>query len=127
MNEQYLPDHIEKEWGFLDRIFSCDSVHVDRLSIDLGGLSSGGNFHRHRHKFNKFYVESGQLVIWAESFNNKYKYILGDECKSREVTIYPNNLHRFEALTNCIVWEIYWTICNKEDIIRYSFNEKQGD
>lgn len=124
MNDPNSRNYFEKPWGNFQRIFQSDSCHVDRCEIQLGGLSSHGNWHRHNYKFNKIYVESGQLILWCESKKNKHKWILGDDCESRSVTIYPNNRHRFEAITDCIVWEVYWSICNTQDLHRYSEQSK---
>lgn len=114
----------DKEWGTDEVIFAGDSVRVHRLEIKKGGKSTNGNFHKHRHKYNKFYVESGILHIYVESANEKYFFEIGDDCDFRSVSVYPNNLHRFEAITHCIVYEIYWTNCTNGDIIRFDSEGK---
>ena len=114
----------DKEWGTEEIIFQNDTLCIHRIKINRGGKSTGGNFHKHRHKFNKFYVESGVLDIYVKSNNKDYYYQIGDDCEYYSVTVFPNNLHRFEAITDCIVYEIYWVTCNLGDIVRFDKNNK---
>lgn len=119
---EYAP--LKKEWGTDELVFFNEIVKVHRIEIKSGGKSTDGNFHKHRYSFNKFYIENGMLDIYVKSSKEDYFFQIGDDCEFRSVTIFPNNLHRFEAITNCIAYEIYWVQCQLNDILRY---DKDGN
>ena len=49
-----------KVWGKTECIFKNDVVEVHRIEANKGGFSSE---HRHRFKWNKFYMESGEIQV----------------------------------------------------------------
>jgi mannose-6-phosphate isomerase-like protein (cupin superfamily) len=97
---------ITKVWGCFKRLLSQNGVEVDRLEIAAGGYSS---IHLHVGKWNRFFVESGELQLsaYGEAFVLK---------TGQSYTIPPGVRHQFKALTNCVVYEMYWC----EDIVRFS-------
>lgn len=118
MTEINIFSPVEKPWGIDQLIFISDSTQINRIIINKGGVSSSGKFHRHYRKYNKFYVERGLLKIITKTRDEETEYLIGSNQKLRQVTIYPGHWHRFEALEETICYEIYWSICNKNDIVR---------
>jgi len=109
---------LEKDWGKDFFIFSNNSTIVRRLEIKKDGKSTFGRFHKHLFKYNRFFVEKGLLKVLVTKNNIEKEYIIGDGQDYRKVDIFPGMKHRFEALEDSIVYEIYWVFCSNEDIIR---------
>lgn len=103
-----------KIWGFTEAIFQKHNFEIHRIEIKQGGFCST---HKHNNKFNAFYMESGSLKINVE----QKAYELTDETiiETGDLTVVkPGLYHSFEALTDCICYEIYWTELDHEDIER---------
>jgi len=103
-----------KIWGFTSKIFEHNNVSIHRLFIKS---KSGCSKHLHKHKYNLFYVESGEieLTIWQNDYDLIDKTIL----KSGEyLTIKPELYHSFHAILDSIVYEIYYSKIDDNDIIR---------
>lgn len=101
-----------KIWGYTSEIFSNDSVSINRIHIKNGQFCSK---HYHQYKYNMFFVESGNIIVYRWENNNK----IGSTISSGEsITIDPNIYHQFQALEDSIVYEIYYTKINNQDIIR---------
>jgi len=62
-----------------------------------------------------FFVESGKIVVHRWENNNLISTVLN---QYDTIIISPNIYHQFEALENSIVYEIYYTKLNDNDIIR---------
>lgn len=107
--------HIQgKVWGQTQAIFQKPNFEIHRIEIEAGGYCST---HKHNNKFNAFYMESGELKILIE----QQDYDLVDETviKAGELSIVkPGLYHSFEAVTDCVCYEIYWTELNHNDIER---------
>ena len=106
-----------KVWGDTVNIFSNHNFEFHRIQVKKGGYCSK---HKHLHKFNGFYIESGELVIsvWKE-YNLVDKTILS----TGEFTIVsPGEYHLFEATKDTIAFELYWAKFDADDIVR----ENQG-
>lgn len=105
---------IGKVWGLTSSIFNKNNVEIHRLEIQKGGYSSK---HKHAHKYNLFYVESGELEIsiWKNDYDLKDVTILhsNDSC-----IISPNEFHMFKANEDTICYEIYWVEISEGDIVR---------
>ena len=101
-----------KVWGKTQLIFTRNNVSVHRVQVAAGGFCSK---HRHLAKYNLFFVESGRLrvTIYEDS------RIDTDVGPGETTEVPPGRLHRFEALTDCIAYEIYWTILDENDIERH--------
>jgi mannose-6-phosphate isomerase-like protein (cupin superfamily) len=103
-----------KVWGLTEAIFQKHNFEIHRIEIKAGGFCST---HKHNNKFNAFYMESGSLKINVE----QKAYDLIDETiiNAGDLTVVkPGLYHSFEALTDCICYEIYWTELDHEDIER---------
>jgi mannose-6-phosphate isomerase-like protein (cupin superfamily) len=103
-----------KVWGNTQAIFQKPNFEIHRIEIEKGGFCST---HKHNNKFNAFYMESGTLKILIEQKD----YNLVDETiltKGGLSIVKPGLYHSFEALTDCVCYEIYWTELNHDDIER---------
>ena len=103
-----------KVWGQTEPLFSKNNVEMHRIECTKGGYCSK---HKHKHKFNAFYVESGTLEISAW----KVDYRLTDVTRvsAGEMTVVPpGELHMFRALEDTVAFEIYWVELSASDIER---------
>lgn len=101
-----------KIWGYTSEIFSNDNVSIHRIKILNGHVCSK---HYHQYKYNIFFVESGNIIVYRWENNFKIGTSLSE---GQSINIEPNIYHQFEALEDSIVYEIYYTKTNNEDIIR---------
>ena len=100
-------------WGESSPLFSKNNVEVHRILARRDGRSSR---HRHAHKFNLFYVESGCLRVVIEQ-----PYNLADITfvrKHESCVVAPGLWHRFEAMEATLAFEIFWTELDPADIER---------
>jgi len=105
-----------KIWGETSEIFCKNNVEIHRIEGKKGGFCSK---HKHVHKYNIFFVESGGIKVstW------KKDYDLVDETRlfsQESTTIAPGEFHQFEVIADCVVYEIYYTELSGNDIIRES-------
>jgi len=104
-----------KVWGHTSRLFSKNNVELYRIWGKKGGKSS---MHRHVSKISLFFVEKGKLKVVVE----KNDYNLVDETiltAGQQMTIRPEEYHRFEVLENdTVAYEIYWVEIDSNDIQR---------
>jgi len=103
-----------KIWGETKEIINCPFFEIHRIEVEAGGYCS---LHKHEHKYNAFYVESGELeiVIHKKDYNLKDATII----KTGELTIVkPGEFHIFTATVRTIAYEIYWVDGVQPDIIR---------
>lgn len=103
-----------KVWGSTRQIFAGSNVEVHRIEARKDAYCSK---HRHAHKFNGFFVETGklQIEIWQQD------YALCDVTFASAgdwVVVPPGLYHRFTALENSVAFEIYWVDLNSRDIER---------
>jgi len=105
-----------KVWGLTDLIHKNGVLEFHRIEIKKGGKCSK---HKHKFKWNGFFVESGKLLIraWKNDYDLVDETILkdGDFCQ-----IKPGEFHQFEALKDTIAFELYWAEFNHDDIERES-------
>jgi len=103
-----------KIWGKTDLIFSKNGIEIHRIKIKAGGFCS---LHKHIHKSNVFFVESGLLKISV----HKNDYQLVDETILQpgfQTTVGPGEFHKFEAIEETIAYEMYYTTLDPADIVR---------
>jgi mannose-6-phosphate isomerase-like protein (cupin superfamily) len=102
-----------KIWGSNVLLFSNNSVQINQIFIKKGGMCSK---HKHSHKNNMFFVQSGKLLIeeWKES-GIVDRTMLGPE---QTTTIKNQNYHRFTALEDTNALEIYYLQIEENDIVR---------
>lgn len=103
-----------KIWGNTKSLFAKNNVEIHRIEIGSGGVCSK---HKHDHKFNLFYVESGSLEVrvWKNAYDlvDKTMLFAGDT-----TVVPPGEYHQFCALTECVAYEVYWVELDPEDISR---------
>ena len=103
-----------KIWGTTELLFCQNNIQVHRLEIKAGGYCSQ---HKHVVKYNKFYVESGEITIevWNEHASHVDEtHLCAGECS----TIEPGEYHRFTADKDSVVYEMYWVELWSDDIVR---------
>jgi len=118
-----------KVWGYTTPLFNKNNVELHIAEIRKGGYCSK---HKHKFKFNRFVVLKGklQITIWKDYGTETLQdvSILGI---SQECTVSPGDFHKFEALEDTTVLEIYWVDLNENDIVREDhggmINEAQAD
>jgi len=110
-----------KIWGETVAILQNPLVEFHRISVKNGYRCST---HKHAHKWNGFYVETGELRIHVQK--NDYELTdvtvlkAGDFCK-----VSPGEYHFFECAEDCVAFEIYWPELLSEDIQRLDVGGKQ--
>jgi mannose-6-phosphate isomerase-like protein (cupin superfamily) len=102
-----------KVWGSTSCLFCKNNVEFHRIEGKKDGFSSK---HKHLHKYNSFFVESGsiKIKIWKD-YGLVDETILeaGDSCE-----VAPCQYHAFEVLKDCVAYEMYWVEINQKDIER---------
>ena len=104
-----------KIWGETSTLFSKNNVEINRITCNKGGYCSK---HKHKSKYNMFFVEKGSLEIniWKNNYDLVDKTILKEQ---QSCVIEPGEYHVFRCLdNNTIAFEIYWVEIDKNDIER---------
>ena len=112
-----------KVWGFTEQIFGKNNVSIHRIIISPGGYCS---VHKHEHKWNMFYIESGCINV--KTWKNDYDLV--DETflnAGESIMIKPGEFHQFlnSDIEFAVVYEIYWTELDEDDIERKDVGGKQ--
>jgi tellurite resistance-related uncharacterized protein len=115
------PEWEEKAWGATKCLVRGNNFEVHELHAKKGGFSS-----RHQHrKWNRFHVMAGKLKVEeftppAES-NGRPVFVADrilDQGDFYEVA--PEKIHRFVALEDSHVLEVYWQVAiDPNDIRRF--------
>lgn len=102
-----------KNWGYTMEFFRNAMVSAHHLEIKKGGYSSE---HCHEHKFNTFYVISGELelTIWRDKKMKDVTVVTEGQTSA----IPPGFWHRFRALTDVQCIEVYQVLLIEPDIER---------
>jgi len=103
-----------KVWGKTRMLIANPFFEFYRIEITKGGVCSK---HKHKHKINYFYIESGKLLIrvWKSNYNLVDETILGPGDFTQ---VQPGEYHQFEALEDSLAFELYWAEFNHNDIER---------
>lgn len=103
-----------KVWGKTVSLFEKNNVEIHRIEILKDGICS---MHRHKHKHNAFFVESGKLMIEVEKadYDLKDVTIIGP---GQMASVPPGEFHRFIAMEDTVAYEIYWVELSSKDIER---------
>jgi len=105
-----------KVWGHTSEIFNKNNVEVHRI---VSNANSHCSKHKHEHKFNMFFVESGSMTVkrWKNDYDLVDTTILdaGQSC-----IVPPGEFHQFLAKDGCVAYEIYWVEIDSKDIVRES-------
>jgi len=115
-----------KVWGVTEKLFRRNNVEIHRFEANAGSHCS---LHKHEHKTNLFYVESGKLKV--EVHQNDYDLVDETILEPGDVTeVGPGVYHRFVAIEDTVCYEIYWVTLDERDIVREdvgSAEESFGD
>ena len=109
-------DNQGKVWGCTSEIFNKNNVEVHRI---VGNAGSHCSQHKHDHKFNMFFVESGALVIkrWKSDYDLVDETHLGS---GSSCVVPPGEYHQFLVMEDCVAYEFYWVEIDSKDIVRES-------
>jgi mannose-6-phosphate isomerase-like protein (cupin superfamily) len=101
-----------KVWGTTELLTATPAFEFHRIEIKRGGYCSK---HRHHTKSNGFYLESGKLIIrtWRQSGIDTTVLQAG-----QYTSVQPGLYHQFEAVEDCIAFELYWAEYQRSDIDR---------
>lgn len=103
-----------KVWGVTELLESNPSLEFHRIEVKKGGKCSK---HKHRNKWNGFFVESGKLTVRV--WKNDYDLIDEITLQAGQYTkVAPGEFHQFEAEEFTVAFEIYWTQFDPNDIVR---------
>jgi mannose-6-phosphate isomerase-like protein (cupin superfamily) len=108
-----------KIWGKTEALFNQNNVELHRIEVERGGYCSK---HKHEHKWNMFFVESGELevIVWTGGgVHDSTLLIQGDN-----TAVPPGVFHQFRAITDVVAYEIYWTDLSADDIVRETVGGK---
>jgi tellurite resistance-related uncharacterized protein len=106
-----------KVWGHTTPLFNRNNVELHIAEIKKGGYCSK---HAHKFKYNRFIVLKGSLkvTIWKDYGNGTSLEDISHLGVSQECTVNPGDFHKFEALEDTTVLEVYWVELNENDIVR---------
>ena len=109
-----------KVWGYTSEIFRNAIVSAHHLEIKQGGFCSE---HRHKHKFNLFYVVSGRLeiTIWRDKELKDLTVLSNGQSSA----IPPGFYHKFKGLTEVDCIEFYQVLLIDPDIDRRTVGGKE--
>ncbi len=103
-----------KVWGETSLIFAKNNVEIHRLQTKKDGYCSK---HKHKHKYNRFYVESGIIEVHVQK--NDYDLIdVTTLLPGESTTVKPGEYHWFKVINSGVLYEIYWTELDSSDIER---------
>jgi len=108
-----------KVWGTTKLLFRMNGVSCWELHAVKGGYCS---LHRHRHRWNRFVVLSGELVVQQHVEDGDGGTNVDESVvQAGGVTdVPPGVMHMFEAKDDSAVLEFYWTELDDGDIERFT-------
>jgi quercetin dioxygenase-like cupin family protein len=104
-----------KQWGFTTQVLQTQFCEVHALEIIPNAYCSK---HKHNHKYNLFYVISGELIIkvWKGDQGLVDETLLQ---KGEWTIVKPGDYHQFETRSEgCECLEVYFPEGISEDIVR---------
>lgn len=105
-----------KIWGVTELLEANGVLELHRIEIKAGGYCSK---HLHKHKWNGFFVESGELEIHV--WKNKYDLVDVTVLKAGDYTsVPPGEYHMFKCVEDTVCFELYWAQFDHDDIERES-------
>jgi mannose-6-phosphate isomerase-like protein (cupin superfamily) len=103
-----------KVWGVTELLEANGVLEFHRITASAGGVCSK---HKHKYKWNGFFVESGEMIIRV--WKNNYDLVDETLLRAGEYTkVAPGEYHQFEAVTDCVAFELYWAEFDHDDIER---------
>ena len=103
-----------KIWGQTEMIHANGVLEFHRIEFKKDIACSK---HRHKYKWNGFFVETGKLIIrvWKNNYDLVDETIL---TAGQYTKVAPGEYHQFEAVSDCIAFELYWAEFDHSDIER---------
>ncbi len=112
-----------KIWGQTELIHANGVLEFHRIEFTKGIQCSK---HLHKHKWNGFFVESGEMIVRV--WQNDYKLVDETILKAGDFTrVKPGVYHQFEGLKDGIAFELYWAEFDHNDIERESIGKVVND
>jgi hypothetical protein len=110
-----------KVWGQTELLEANGVLEFHRIETKKGGVCSK---HKHKFKWNGFFVEKGKLLIrvWKGNYDLVDETIIG---AGEYTKVAPGEFHQFEALEDTIAFELYWAEFDHEDIERETVGFKK--
>jgi mannose-6-phosphate isomerase-like protein (cupin superfamily) len=103
-----------KVWGVTELLEANGVLEFHRIEIQAGGVCSK---HRHRYKWNGFFVESGELEVHV--WKNNYDLVDVTTLRPGDFTkVAPGEFHQFRATQDTVAFELYWAEFDHNDIER---------
>jgi quercetin dioxygenase-like cupin family protein len=111
-----------KVWGITELVEANGVLEFHRIEIKAGGVCSK---HRHRYKWNGFFVESGELEVHV--WKNNYDLVDVTTLRGGEFTkVPPGEYHQFRAVKDTVAFELYWAEFDHNDIERETVGRLDG-
>ena len=93
-----------KIWGVTELLVSNDSLEFHRIEFKEGSTCSK---HKHKYKWNGFYVTEGilKIKVWKNDYDLVDETVLepGDW-----TTVKPGEYHQFEGVEGGEAFDLYW-------------------
>jgi len=115
MSTEVTVDVLKKLWGENRHVYGSPTHSLHHALIFAGGFSSR---HRHRCKANVFYVVRGELVVRTYSSRKDREGRPQTLRAGERVTVDAGVWHRFEAVTDVDLIELYFAAQSESDIER---------
>jgi mannose-6-phosphate isomerase-like protein (cupin superfamily) len=105
-----------KVWGQTELLEANGVLEFHRIKAKAGGVCSK---HKHKFKWNGFFVESGKMIIrvWKKNYDLVDETILEP---GQYTKVAPGEYHQFEAIEDTIAFELYLAEFDHNDIERES-------
>jgi mannose-6-phosphate isomerase-like protein (cupin superfamily) len=112
-----------KVWGVTELLEANGVLEFHRIEAKAGGVCSK---HKHKYKWNGFFVESGKMIIrvWKNSYDLVDETLLE---AGQYTKVAPGEYHQFEAVEDCVAFELYWAEFDHNDIERESVGFSKHD
>ena len=111
-----------KVWGVTELLEANGVLEFHRIEAKAGGVCSK---HKHKYKWNGFFVESGSLAIRV--WKNNYDLVDETIIKAGEYTkVAPGEYHQFEGIQDTKAFELYCTEFDHADIERETVGYSRG-
>ena len=108
-----------KIWGNTELVHANGVLEFHRIEFKAGYKCSE---HEHQFKWNGFFVEKGKLLIRV--WKNDYDLVDETLLNSGDfMSVAPGEYHQFEALEDCIAFELYYAHFDHDDIQRETVGE----
>ena len=112
-----------KIWGNTELIHANGVLEFPRINYKKGYKCSE---HLHKHKWNGFFVESGQMIVkvWQNDYDLVDETVLnpGDFMRVK-----PGVYHQFIGKKDGVAFELYWAEFDHNDIKRESVGQRVND